>query len=357
MNSTIVSIGILAHNEERRIARTIRSLLDQSVFGARSGELAVAHWELVIVANGCTDATVRVAEDAIRERATLVSKNKLTFAIHDIPVPGKSNAWNRYVHEFSRQDATYIVMLDADIEFNERDTVFNALRVLEENPGVHVAVDRPLKHFVRKSRPSLLERLSLRFSAERLERPAAIAGSFYCARADTLRQIWLPRGLPVEDGFIKAMVITDMFRAEPDQARIARAADASHYYEGLTSLRAIFRHEIRMVVGTTINCYLTWDFLKFATDPTGPGAGELIRRLTEHDPDWCAKYVRNEIRQRGLWVLPRGLVFHRLVRLGPLPLRRKIAKLPLALVGFLFDALVCVAANSVLRRGRGLDFW
>ena len=56
----LVTIGILAHNEERSLAATIASLFAQSLL---SGQAAIPRLtlEVVVVPNGCTDATVAVA--------------------------------------------------------------------------------------------------------------------------------------------------------------------------------------------------------------------------------------------------------------------------------------------------------
>ena len=61
----IVSIGMLAYNEAGGIAKTIASLLAQSVFHAGAAA-AVDEWEIVVVPNGCTDDTARVADEAFR---------------------------------------------------------------------------------------------------------------------------------------------------------------------------------------------------------------------------------------------------------------------------------------------------
>lgn len=353
----IVSIGMLAWNEESRMAHAIRSLFQQSVFLSHEQALSTTQWELIVVPNGCTDATAQVARQTLAQcMASLTAKN-VTVSVIEVNEPGKSNAWNRYIHDFSRRDADLIVMVDSDIEFDHPDTIYNSIKLLIENPGCLVAVDKPLKDFSRKQRRSLVEELSLHFSNETFERDPAIAGSFYCARSQTLRNIWMPKGLPGEDGFLKMMVVTNCFRSEVDPSRVARAENASHFYEGLTKPTAIFNHELRLAIGTTLNCYLTWDFLKFATDPKGPGAGLLIKNCLENDPDWYGKYINNEIRNRGWWVLPRGMLFRRFATLRNMPLQNKLKKMPLALLAFLFDLWVFLVANNRLKKGRAIGFW
>ena len=353
----IVSIGMLAHNEEGGIETTIRSLLNQSVFRSRAADSGVSRWEIVVVPNGCEDRTAEVATNALEGAIGELQATNIVYSVQSLTQGGKSNAWNHYIHEMLCKDADTIVMVDSDIEFGHEDTIFNCIAELHSNTAAVVVVDTPLKDFVKRSDLSLLERMSARQSQITLEGDAAIAGSFYCARAATLRSVWMPVGLPGEDGFLRGMIVTDFFRSPPDASRVVRAKNATHYYEGLNDLRSIFRHELRMVIGTAINCYLMWDFLSYATDPKGPGAGQLIRHQIEADPHWLRKLIDLQIRNRGLFVLPHGMLLRRFSRLRGLGFGAALKRLPLAVAGFLLDVPVFFMANRMLRRGTGLGFW
>jgi glycosyltransferase involved in cell wall biosynthesis len=351
----IVSIGMLAWNEEAGIAATIRSLFQQTAFVEKGG--LVDTWELLVVPNGCSDATAKVAEAAVTDCISALGLRNVSFTVVELEQAGKSNAWNHYVHQLSRKDADFILMVDSDIEFDHPDTVSNAVRTLHGDSLAQVVVDLPLKDIVRKKRKSLLERLSVGVSKDRLSSTIGIAGSFYCARAAVLRGIWMPVGLPGEDGFLKAMIVTDLFRSDIDTRRLVRAQNASHFYEAESTISGIFKHELRLVIGTALNCYFTWDFLKFATDPQGPGAGVLIRNCLERDPNWYRDFIMNEIRNRGFWVLPRDMLFRRFSSLNGVPTNKYSTKLILAVCAFLFDLCVFIAANRRLKQGRGIGFW
>lgn len=353
----LISIGIMAWNEAAMIETTLGSLFDQSALRGQASDLPDTGWEIIVVPNGCSDNT---AECARRALATLVAdtgRTDIAWKVHELIEAGKSNAWNHYVHEYASPHAELIVMIDADIEFGEAETISNSVRALLADPHAVVAVDLPLKDAVRKPGKTLIERLSLAASKAGSGGAPAIAGSFYCARAEALRQIWMPRGLSIEDGFLRAMIVTDCFRAPIDERKVIRAPNASHYFETLTSLRAIFRHELRLVVGSALNCYLAWDFLLFAADPKGPGAGVLIRNRIEQDPKWYPNLMDNSIRNHGWWVLPRGMLFRRFSARGESRGRGSLKWLAVAVIGFLLDLPVFLAANRKLKRGNVVGYW
>lgn len=353
----LISIGILAWNEEDVIETTIASLFRQSAFQGPTSDLPEAQWEIIIVPNGCSDDTAAIARRVLADMIGHIDGQKIAFAVHELEEPGKSNAWNHYIHEFSNKHAELILMMDADIEFGEAETISNTVKALWKNPGAVVAVDLPLKDVNRKPNKTLVEWVSAMASRASTHGPPAISGQFFCARADALRQIWMPKGLPVEDGFLRAMIVTDCFRSAVDNRKIIRAENATHYFEALTSFGAIFRHELRLVIGTALNCYFTWDFLMFATDPSGPGAGVLIRNWNEKDPSWYTRFIDNSIRSRGFWVLPGGMLLRRISRFKPNRGLGLVKWVVLVTAGFLLYLPVVMAANRRLKKGGVIGYW
>ena len=355
----LISIGILAWNEEKVIKKTLVSLFEQSVFKKQSTDtVPKIDWEIIVVPNGCSDNTAKISNKTLSALTNETQGVKIDFKVHEIKEPGKSNAWNCYIHEFSNKKSDFILMLDADIEFNEPDTILNTIKELEQNTHAVVAVDLPLKDAVKKRKKTFIEWIStMSSSVEISNRPAEIAGSYYFSRYDALKQIWLPKGLPVEDGFLRAMIITNCFRSEIDESKIIRVPNASHYFSALTSLNEIFKHEVRLVIGTAMNCYLTWDLLQFAVDPNGPGAGAVIKNKQERDPMWYSKLIHNAIRNRGLWVLPRGMLFRRFSKIKHTHGLKLIKLYFVSIIGFMLDFPVFIIANQKLKMGKGVGFW
>lgn len=350
-----ITIGVLAYNEEKNIDRTIWSLFQQSVFRRTTDILT--HWQVVVVPNGCTDATASLATQALEIATADVEVTSVDFVVEPIGRPGKSNAWNELVHRIASPSTDVFVLIDADIEFGHPDTLLNCIQRLLQDRHARAVVDLPLKDFTRKSKLSMLERFSARTSKVNFTQAPGISGQFYCARAESLRSVWMPVGLSVEDGFLAAMLITNGFREPPDPTRIVRADNASHYFEGLTGLRDIVQHEVRIVVGTVLNCHLCWDTLWFLTPKTGHGAGPLLKALNEEQPDWYATMMTNMVANRGRWAIPRGWVYQRFLRTREDRLFDRLRGLPRRLVILFFDVLVHWLANRQLRSSRVVGYW
>jgi glycosyltransferase involved in cell wall biosynthesis len=353
-----VTIGILAHDEAAVIEHTIASLLRQSVFTRPAEMLPQMHWEIVVVPNGCRDDTHAVAERSLAAATAHAATGRLSYRVVSLERPGKSHAWNQLVHEIAAAATDIFVMMDADIEFGHDDTVANCVQRLLDDAWAWAVVDLPLKDFHRKAEPTWLERLSMRASqSRRNDAIPGLSGQFYVVSASRLRGIWMPPDLSVEDGFLQAMIITDGFRVPADYTRVARAANATHFYEGLTRLRDVLRHEERLAVGWVLNCFLCWDMLLFITPRDGPGAGDLVRRLNAQDPSWYRRTMANQIEIRGRWAIRTNQLWRRVAPWWALPAPRRLAKLPAMLAWTLFDGIVLWRANRKLVSGQAIGYW
>jgi hypothetical protein len=277
----------------------------------------------------------------------------IATSVHVLAEPGKANAWNVYVHELAPPDATLLTLMDADIEFASADVLERLVRGLADAPESQVATDRAVKDFRRKKFLTPLDRLSQRISAQQKGR-GGLCGQLYCGRADALRAIWLPAGLPVEDGFIAAMLVTDGFTRQPDDSAITYIVDASHYYEPVTDVAGFVRHEARIIVGSVINAWLftlLWEAGKKGH------AGAVVRNLNVENPRWVDAICAKAKAERGLWLVPGTFISWRFEPLRRQPLSRMIVRAPVALVATLAALPAVWRANSILRRSGASAHW
>ena len=164
----------------------------------------------------------------------------------------------------------------------------------------------------------------------------------------------MPPGLMTEDGFIKFMVCTDLFRVPLDNRRVIRAPDASHVFESYTRVTDVFFNQRRQQIAHSIYVFLR-DYLN--TQLGDKNAGEIIRDNNARDPDWYRALIRERVEQGGWWVIYPGALSVRFKRLTHLSAAQFILKLPIACIGFLMDAVVLLAANHKLKSGQLKGVW
>lgn len=335
------SLGILAHNEERHIGALLTDLWRQTWLqsDSRLGQAL----EILCVVNGSTDRTAAVA----REFFSAHPLPAVSARVVEIERAGKANAWNQYVHEFSSPEAQVLFLVDADVALPSTDTLALLAKALEQNPTAVVAVDQPVKDFAARAETGSKARLSRSAAELAAVGPPKLCGQLYAARASSLRKIRIPEGLLVEDGFIKAMLLTDNFRRPEDLSLILRPSGAFHVFEAETALKTLLRHERRILIGTLVNMLLFADLKALAL--RGQNAAEVIRAKNESTPAWLAREVGSRWRQ--VW----GSGIREYVSL---PLRqwrqggRTARLLPGALARAGFNALAALSAWRDLRLGR-----
>ena len=327
-----VDLGVFAHNEAAGIAAVVRALRAQAVPGRD-----LRSW---VLANGCRDATAALAAEAGAEVA-------------DLPEGGKSRTWNRFVHDLSRPDAAVLIFADADIELPEPDALARLVAGLRANPALHVMNSRPVKDIV--AHPQGLgwqDRLIAMAGGTLDDWQKAICGQLYAMPAARARAHWLPIGLPVEDGFLRAMVLTDALTVPEDLARID-GADVWHIYESERTIPALIRHQVRIVIGSAINMAVFETIRAVAA----PDRAVALRQAAQQE-GWLADVIRARLPR-----LPDGFVpLHFLVKRSQNLLRvpRRLLRpkgILLLLAGFGFDLIVYVLAQIRMARGTGAGHW
>lgn len=316
-----VDVGVFAHNEAAGIVGMLRGLLAQKTTGL--------DLRILVLCNGCTDGTPAAARLPGVE-------------VVDLGQGGKSRTWNRFVHDLSRPSADVLVFCDADIRMPEAD----ALRRLVDVGDLWVKNSRPVKDIGYDVAPSgMLDRVIAGASGGLDDWRTAICGQFYAMPAGRARRFWLPVGLPVEDGFLRAMVLTDGLTEPEDFSRIG-GGDVFHVYASERSIGALIRHQTRIVIGSAINAAV---FAHLRRLPLPAHHAELARAAG--DADWLGRVIKAQL-PKGFGYVPLHFLTKRLVRAWRHPRRW-----PMAILGFGFDAIVYVNAQVRMAFGTGAGHW
>lgn len=328
-----VDIGVFAHNEAGGIAACLAGLMAQDIF-ARDGIEA----RLVVLANGCSDDTVATARG-------------LGAEVADLAQGGKSRTWNRFVHDLARWDADVLVFCDADIVLPAPDALTRLVTGVGR-AGLWVMNSQPVKDIVfAPVGLSALDRMIASAAGGLEDWKTAICGQLYAMPAARARGLHLPIGLPVEDGFLRAMVLTDALTGAEDFSRID-GGDVLHVYVSERGVAALVRHQVRIVIGSAINAACFAHLRGMAADQR---RAELARAAA--DDGWLPRVLQAQL-PRGFGYVPLHFLTKRVVRAFARPadlLRPK--RLAVTVLGAGFDLIVYVIAQVRMARGAGAEFW
>lgn len=347
-----ISIGIMAWNEESSIGATLKSLFQQSVFQKLNARKQ--RCEVLCIPNGCTDGTAEVAR-GLFERMRREHPCALAFTgrVMELEEPGRNNAWNRFVHDFSARESRFLYLMDADILFHHPDTIYNLFAALERNPHGCVSSGRQIKEVFFKKRKTMRDRLSLATSDMTGTIAGRFSGQLYCMRSDIARRLYLPRDLgATDDGFFKAVICRNFLTGELDASRILAVPDAAHIYEAYVRPGDILNNQKRQMIGQT-SVHVLVEHLKALPREERIHLADTLRRKEEEDPDWLKKLLDAHLsRTRYFWRLFPGLLTFRFRRLMKLKGLRKVTHLPAAMAGFAVTMIACRRAFHALKRGQ-----
>ncbi len=329
----------------------LESLFRQSIF--RHFVLAGQSAQIVCVANGCTDRTAERAGACFREHRTgNAFRDGFTTSTAEIPERGKTNAWNKFVHELSDRHSFCLFLMDADILMLHPDTLWSMYQTLVEHPEASVSVDHPLKDIARARSPGILGRISLTTSQMTRTGTAQLTGQLYCIRTTIAHRIYLPHDLLVEDGFIKNLVCTDFLTSPSNPARVIQAKHAAHIFESYKSPRAILRNQKRQMIAQTILHVLFDQEMKRVAHDEGHDFAGYLRRRDLEQPGWLKKLVGEHVRRlKFFWEIFPGLLSFRFKRLACLRPLERLRALPAACAGFAVTLISSWMAFRFLKRG------
>jgi hypothetical protein len=164
------------------------------------------------------------------------------------------------------------------------------------------------------------------------------------------RRFHLPVGLPVEDGFLRAMVLTDALTGPEDFSRIDGLEGLAHIYESERSIGRLIRHQERIVIGSAINAAA---FAALRDLPPEDRADELA--TAARDDGWLPSVIAARLQAAPGGYVPLHFLTKRLTRAFTRPLQAR--RLAVALPGFAFDLIVYLRAQYRMAKGAGAGFW
>jgi glycosyltransferase involved in cell wall biosynthesis len=225
---TVFALGVLAHNEEGSIERMLASVVRQTAWRRSSRERR----QVVVFANGCTDATV--------ERARRFAAGTPEIQVVETAEKGKSQGWNALARHL-RADADWWFFADADVILHWRavERLFDAAR---DHPQAAVLSSTLVStaRYVPLSHRGFLE--SARVESERLKDPRRmVSARFYAIRREVAQAIRLPPGLLNEDLYLSRLIGSD---------RIWRSPDCRVFAREPSRLGEIVRYQLRTRIGS-----------------------------------------------------------------------------------------------------------
>ena len=360
MNETLkLSVGVVAWNEESSIVSALQSILKQTIF--RNARSLGFETELIVIANGCTDNTVEVTEsffESARGEFPQISGVRLRLEI--VPEAGFANAWNLLAHTCSRPDADFIYFVNADIVINQAEAFEWMLNELQKNSGVQVVSPVGRKHIEAAKCKSLCDRLNLavtRFTEK--NQTEQVRGHCFCARAAAMRSVWLPKRFPgAVDGAFKRMIISNMASTEDKPSRIGLARNAGYTFEAYRTFRDIYYRRVRLFVGQTFIETLMRHLKTMRAEQPNLNLAAYLRARDETDPSWLHRLVQLNIHVKGLFATMPSPWFRFRFWKNPKPgVFKKLGMLPVAVIAFVFDVPVFLAAAWRLKTGHVSDVW
>lgn len=340
-----LDIGICAYNEASRIADLIMDLSGQDIFADPAIDLRV-----LILANGCSDDTVGVARAAI---AALPEDHAAAFVVEDFAQGGKSRTVHRFIHTESRDEADILGFMDADIRLPRSDTLTRMARQLADRPELAAFSSRPVKDVDHDNLPvGPVGKIIAAGGGGLTDFRKSICGQLYMMRSVTARRIGLPVGLPVEDGFIRAMVLTDLLSAPEMLDRLDGDPEIFHVYASIRGLGELIHHQTRIVVGSAVNAAL---FAVIRRDaPTEAQAHDLLMQVAGEE-DWLLTTLRAELPRAPFGFVPFEFLVKRLRRARGQ--RKSLRDRVVLALGFGLDLLVYLMASLRMIRSRGAGHW
>ena len=252
------TIIVLAHNEERRIAKCLSSL-----------PLGTPGMAVHVVINGTTDRTAEIA------------RGFAGVTVHDWPEGGKSRSWNRIMLDTPGVEGDAFVFVDGDAVI-QHGSVEALVQALRKDPAANAAAGLPANG--RKAEAYRAETIASH----------GMFGDLYALAGDFVRRlrasgVRLPVDLIGDDSLIGALAKTNLANEDDWQdARIVPCLQAGFLCEptglGPASLRNQYRRMVNYAVRHFQNRIIS-------AIMRGPGPGALPPRMADLYGEWLPHYA------------------------------------------------------------------
>ncbi|MDP2902557.1 MAG: glycosyltransferase [Methylovulum sp.] len=244
-----IIICVVAHNEQDRIIECLVQI-------ANAIQYSTYQFQVEIIANGCTDYTVKLCE-------AFCKINPEHFTLHDLAMGDKANAWNYFSYQVNKANSLAIY-IDGDC-FISINALEDMVKTYLTNKGVNSIAGFPAT----TGRGALNWRRNL---IENGETP----GNFYALTPQFLEKIKaldfkLPIGLIGDDSVLSWVCGNDLsIKNERNKANFGLSINSLFYYERLlpnsiknirSYLRRLDRYSLRRYQQKCIRTYVDqYDF-------------------------------------------------------------------------------------------------
>ncbi|MDP5132517.1 MAG: glycosyltransferase family 2 protein [Paraglaciecola sp.] len=247
-NSTTLTYSVVtfAHNEEKSIAATIKSIIANT--DSRLNNIC-------IVTNGCSDKTYDIALETLTEIAPC------EFTVVNLPLGDKCNAWNHYVYQLLPEcDVHFFVDSDVTFTRNAFPQLFDTL----------IQTDKTAVTGLPQSGRNIAQYTEL------ATRYACLFGNLYGLKHEFLTrlvqdEIKLPVGLSWIDAQLTKLVNHNLAAAKDDyQPRVTCKTGVGYVFDSLkpwhkADIKLYVNRLVRYKVGQLQEVYL--DALPFSQWP------------------------------------------------------------------------------------------
>ena len=133
-----ILIGMLIHNEEDIIAKTLQTVFQQGLFANSTYQVT-----LIVIANACSDRSAEICRNELQKFKKIT--HNFNYRVVEKVEPGKIAAWNDFIHKYSICNENYIIMMDGDILIQQKNNFQTLVEDLEHNPHALISTDLPIK--------------------------------------------------------------------------------------------------------------------------------------------------------------------------------------------------------------------